>query len=290
MCPGSDIADLLLEYSETVDQPAGRLKVRPPLDRSLPFGDQFEKFLMSWSFLNAMGKPLNLSAFNIDDYEQALYHQDPWTSPTPLMVEIHATLLNALIRDIVAGQPPVGPITLTGRSADNDTDYWEGKKGATAETLRPIVEPLAANWNQKFLKVSDQRKGWESALAGCLWERATLDTLPNYLDNILHMTFEDKPAPTRPTWSTGPANVTAANGLIPSKPEKRWFTLHHTSKLDIIAFLIELVAQTASIRDYMEEETAALTENRKEQIEVKRECRRMYVMTYLSAKVMLTSQ
>lgn len=264
-----------MEYSETIDDPAGRLKVRPYIERSLPYGEQFEKFLTSWSFLNSQGKAINLSPFSIDDFEQALYHQDAWTSPTPLMTEIHASLINTLIRDLAQGNPAVQPISLTGKAADNDTDYWEGKKGATAETLRPVVQPLADTWWSKWLKAADQRKGWEAALVGLLWDRATLDTLPNYLDNILHMTFEDKPAPTRPTWSTGPSVATPASGLIPAKPEKRWFTLHHSAKLDIIAFLIDLVSQTGSVRDYMEEETAALTESRKEQVEVKREWKKM---------------
>ena len=49
------MADLLVEYSQEKDAPAGRIEVRPPLNRNLPFGDQFERLLMSWSFLNVMG-------------------------------------------------------------------------------------------------------------------------------------------------------------------------------------------------------------------------------------------
>jgi len=236
----------------------------------------FEKFLMTWSFLNVMGKPLGLSPFTLDDFEQALYHNDPWTSPTPLLVEVHATLLNALIADLAAGHEAVKPISLTGMNghAHDENDYWEGVRGATTETLRPIVEPLGKSWYMKYLSPRDSRKGWEGALVGCLWERATLDTLPNFLDNILHLTFEDKPAPTRPTWSTGPAQ-TSGNGLIIAKPEKRYATLHHLHKLEILAFLTDLVAQTAAIRDFMEDETSALTESRKEQVEVKREWKRV---------------
>lgn len=90
------------------------------------------------------------------------------------------------------------------------------------------------------------------------------------------MTFEDKPAPTRPTWSTAPAGATTGpQGLIPSRPEKRYSTLHFTHKLDIIRFLIELAGQTAVIRDYLEESTARLTEIRKEQTDVKRDWKRM---------------
>lgn len=229
-------------------------------------------------------KPLGISPFTLDEFEQSLYHKD-WSSSAPLMVEIHACILNALIRDLRNGSEPVKPTTLTANvpssdlttdedgdaNVENDADYWEGNKGATTETLRPIATDLANIWASRLYTLKDGRKGWESALVGLLWERATLETLPSYLDNILHLTFEDKPAPTRPTWSTGPATSSSINGLIPSKPERRWPTIHHSHKLDIIAWMIELVSQTAVIRDFMEESTAALTEVRKEQIDIKRE-------------------
>jgi hypothetical protein len=242
----------------------------------MPFGEQFEKFLMAWSFLNVMGKPLGLSSFSVDDFEQALYHSDPYTAPVPLMVEVHAALLNALVRDVAAGSEPVVPLAHTGQLIENDTDYWEGNKGATTETLQVAAQELADKWRDKELSAREGRRGWEGALVGCLWERATLDIFPRYLDNILHLTFEDKPAPTRPTWSTGPSsNNGGTSGLIPSKPEKRYASLHFRHKLNIIAFLVDLVSQTAEIRDYMEEASSNLTEVRKYQIEARREQRRM---------------
>ncbi|OCF37381.1 hypothetical protein I316_00502 [Kwoniella heveanensis BCC8398] len=265
--------DLLVEWSEEKDGAAGRIEIRPTPNKTLPFADEFEKFLMAWSFLNVMGKPLGLSPFTLDDFEQSLYHNDPYTNPAPLMIEIHAALLNCLVADLTAGHEPVQPLSACGKEHDNDTDYWEGKKGATTETLSPVAAPLSESWKTKELV--KEKKGWEASLVGCLWDRATLETLPNYLDNILHLMFEDKPAPTRPTWSTGPSTTSSVSGLIPSKPEKRYSSLHHLHKLDIIAFLIELVAQTEALREFMEESTAALTEVRKDQVEAKREWRRI---------------
>ncbi|RXK37512.1 hypothetical protein M231_05233 [Tremella mesenterica] len=268
--------DLLVEYSGDRDAAAGRIEARPAPGRTLPFGDQFERFLMTWSFLNVMGKPLGISPFPLDDFEQSLYHNDPWTSPAPLMTEIHAVLLNSLIRDLAAGSPPVRPLAACGITKESsDEDYWEGTRGATTETLRPIAIPLSQSWSTRELSTRDGRKGWELTLIGCLWERASLDTLPDYLDNILHLTFEDKPAPTRPTWSTGPPQSTG-HGLIPAKPDKRYSTLHHTHKLNIIAFLAELAAQTQAVREFLEESTTALTEVRKDQVEVRREIRRIH--------------
>jgi len=213
-------------------------------------------------------KPLNLSPFTIDEFEQSLYHKEP----TPLLTEIHTSLLNTLITDLSSGEiiRPLGtPVNQAGE--ENDTDYWEGLKGATTETLRSIAEDLASTWTTPIGK---DRKGWESALVGLLWDRGTLVSLPTYLDNILHLTYEDKPAPTRPTWATGPTS-TSAHGLIPSKPEKRYGSLHHTHKLGIISWIIELVVQTGAVRDYMEESMSALTEVRKEQVDVKREWKRL---------------
>lgn len=223
--------------------------------------------------------PLKLSPFSLDDFESSLYHTDP-SSPAPILTEIHACLLNVLVADLTAGNEAVRPLKYTGKTsadeAESDNDYWEGKKGATTETLAPIAGPLALSWKNKELAVRDGRKGWQDSLVGCLWDRATLDTLPSYLDNILHMTYEDKPAPTRPTWSTGPpANPTGPQGLILSQPSKRYPSIHFTQKLDIISFLIELVGQTAVIRDYLEESTVKLTEVRKESMDVKRDWKRM---------------
>ncbi|WWC86969.1 uncharacterized protein L201_001850 [Kwoniella dendrophila CBS 6074] len=278
--------DLLVEWSEEKDGSAGRIQVRPVPNKTLPFGDQFEKLLMTWSFLNVTGKPLGLSPFTLDDYENSLYHNDPYNNPAPLMAEIHSVLLNALAADLKAGHEPVKPLNTFGKDGEieNDTDYWEGKKGATTETLTPVVLPLIENFKNKELLIKDNRKGWENNLIGLLWERSNLDILPNYLDNILHLTFEDKPAPTRPTWSTGPSTSSNSSGtglagtiqgLIPSKPEKRYSSLHHSHKLDIISFLIELVNQTELLREFMEESTLNLTEVRKDQVEVKRELRRV---------------
>jgi bromodomain adjacent to zinc finger domain protein 1A len=51
----ADITDLLIEYSADRDGLAGRIAARPAPSKELPFGEQFEQFLMTWSFLNVMG-------------------------------------------------------------------------------------------------------------------------------------------------------------------------------------------------------------------------------------------
>ncbi|CAE6473476.1 unnamed protein product [Rhizoctonia solani] len=85
------------------DRKAGRLEIRPPFSREVPFGEwgpgACEKFLMVWSILTTFGKPLQLSFFTMDEFEQALNHA--YTPPTqsrfprliPLMAEVHGILL-----------------------------------------------------------------------------------------------------------------------------------------------------------------------------------------------------
>lgn len=108
-------------YIFTICQ-AGRLEIRPPFSRDVPFAEwgpgACEKFLMVWSVLTTFGyvasgvdgylyhfltycfsKPLQLSFFTMDEFEQALNHV--YSPPTekrarrhiPLMAEVHATLL-----------------------------------------------------------------------------------------------------------------------------------------------------------------------------------------------------
>ncbi|KAL5641607.1 hypothetical protein ACGC1H_001922 [Rhizoctonia solani] len=85
------------------DRKAGRLEIRPPFSREVPFGEwgpgACEKFLMVWSILTTFGKPLQLSFFTMDEFEQALNHaytpptQSRFPRPIPLMAEVHGILL-----------------------------------------------------------------------------------------------------------------------------------------------------------------------------------------------------
>jgi bromodomain adjacent to zinc finger domain protein 1A len=62
---------------------------------------------------------------------------------------------------------------------------------------------------------------------------------------------------------------------VEAKPEKRYPSLHHSFKVEILSWLCELVAITGIVRDFLEESLAGLTEVRKEQVEVKREWKRV---------------
>ncbi|PWY97840.1 hypothetical protein BCV70DRAFT_46508 [Testicularia cyperi] len=79
-----------------------RRKERPvPLrgDNALPVpADLFEIFITTYYFLVSLGKPLHLSAFTLDDFEQALKHNTLEPS-CGLMTEVHSVLLNVIVRD-----------------------------------------------------------------------------------------------------------------------------------------------------------------------------------------------
>ncbi|KAK0549789.1 hypothetical protein OC845_002944 [Tilletia horrida] len=89
------------ELSAHVPGEVPRSKVRPAPKRELPGGVSgrvWEDFLAVYGYLQAAGKALQLSPFTLDDFEAALKH--PTHEPQcTLLVEIHAAVLNTLIRD-----------------------------------------------------------------------------------------------------------------------------------------------------------------------------------------------
>ncbi|CAO3617443.1 unnamed protein product [Cunninghamella echinulata] len=91
MTPGTGNEEL------KVPNPTGDLPMRPAPSHCTISSDCYGLFLMVWSFLNVFSKPLNLSPFNLDDFEAALRHSsvDP---KYELVYEVLVSLLNCLIR------------------------------------------------------------------------------------------------------------------------------------------------------------------------------------------------
>ncbi|KAK0522588.1 hypothetical protein OC842_006419 [Tilletia horrida] len=89
------------ELSAHVPGEVPRQKKRPACKRELPSGFSgrlWEDLLAVYGYLQAVGKPLQLSPFTLDDFEAALRHSTHEPQCT-LIVEIHAAVLNAVIRD-----------------------------------------------------------------------------------------------------------------------------------------------------------------------------------------------
>lgn len=124
------LADFLCSLS-TKEIKDGKPIQRPLPHRELPFGPNFETFVMTWNFLNSFGcvplwrlrcgrtrssadppstptplssKTLVLSPFSLDDFESSL-HYDQADPVHPLTVEIHATLLNLISSDPIMTRP-----------------------------------------------------------------------------------------------------------------------------------------------------------------------------------------
>ncbi|KAJ9122599.1 hypothetical protein QFC22_002028 [Naganishia vaughanmartiniae] len=125
-------------------------------------------------------KPLKLAQFSIDEFENALYHRDPYT-PCVLIAETHAALLNLLRSDVVDDkQEETLPLKAFGLAAPVEGDEGsdsgavsvDGSDEMQEEKLELITEAAgryATSWMAKDLSAKDHRKGWEGALVGCLW-------------------------------------------------------------------------------------------------------------------------
>lgn len=87
------------ELKYTSSDGFARIRCRPIPSRALPVPkDLFEPLMMVYYFCIAVGKPLGLSPFTLDDFEAALRHNthDP---PCTLVSEMHGSLLNCIMRD-----------------------------------------------------------------------------------------------------------------------------------------------------------------------------------------------
>ena len=89
---------------------------------------------------------------------------------------------------------------------------------------------------------------------------------------VIDVDSDDDDDDAMPTWNVSDSPVKSGNQASPSE---RYHLLSASTKLAIIAFLVELAMQTKTARDVMEESTNQLTEVRKELQEVKRERKKM---------------
>jgi hypothetical protein len=146
-----------LEKKDVPLQAKAESKITDPLgnhgQRPLPSAElgvpekQFNSFLLIWNFLNTFSKPLHLSPFSIDDFEQALHY----TSSSPvsqLIVEANVALINTIIRErrkkntaaasMVTGNLMVPNVGYSSRSASPAIDL-------SAITTRTNTPDLEAN-------------------------------------------------------------------------------------------------------------------------------------------------
>ncbi|EPQ28067.1 uncharacterized protein PFL1_04394 [Pseudozyma flocculosa PF-1] len=262
----------------------------------------FEEFMVSYYFLVALGKPLSLSVFTLDDYEHALRHSTH-EPPCALIAEIHAVLINTIVRD-GSHSKDMAPAAIASRAGareangsvapsengdsvagpsragsafdeiDGDAD-GEGDRAANgngtardstvAEILRAARE-LGRGSEKRLLRVEDGRAGWEAQLAALLARRSSPETCPRLVGILSHLTGIQHPE--------GHIDGQWIADTYTSVVE-RYPVLPLEDKIRIINLLCELTVMTKPVKAYFEECEAQVTELRKEKIELGRERKKL---------------
>ena len=93
-----------------------------------------------------------------------------------LVIEMHASLLNAIIRDRLQSKskkrqptPRVAPALRDQINGPDDMDI-DDRKRKDVLACRDVLERLAKTWDKKTISPKDSRKGWECVLIGCLYQ------------------------------------------------------------------------------------------------------------------------
>ncbi|KAI8977537.1 hypothetical protein BDF20DRAFT_821688 [Mycotypha africana] len=228
----------------------------------------FEIFLSVWTFISIFSEPLKITAYSLDDFEQALLHNTHQPKAT-VLVEYNACLLNVIIKERKEGTTNElinGTLmedyvdALTEELEDNE----ERKKNNKEEDHNPLPRiergwrdkdhlKFSQRWDHKELRANYDRRGWETALIGCLNDVATPDILPN-VDELLQ-------------------HLVPKSGSSAADREKQYPTLGIKEKLDILHFLIDTVNESTLIKNYMEYCQEQMTEFRKQKMELNKEAR-----------------
>ena len=274
---------------------------RPALARAESIGvpaEAFEPFMTVYYFLLTLGKPLGISTMALDDFEAALRHHthDP---PCPLLCEVHGVLLNAIIRDgahcrdfspaaMAAKQKraqaaDAAPGAANGEAKAEDAQpeeapEREGNESAVSSDLdddldespeRVVLDAaqdIGGSWERRQLRPDDHRRGWESAVVGCLASRATEAAFPRLIGILSHLTGIEHEAGMIDGEFKGDKFRSAA---------ERYAHLPISDRLQILMFLCEQAVMTRVVKAYYEECENHLTELRKERIELSRARKRL---------------
>lgn len=301
--PNLEKTDVTLQAKaeRKITDPLGNHGQRPVASVELGVPEkQFNSFLLVWNFLNTFSKPLHLSPFSIDDFEQALHY----TSTTPvahLIIEANVALLNTIIRErrkkntgaasMVSGNLMVPAVGYSSRSASPAIDL-------SAVTTRTNTPDLETN-GDVLMKDEDVSFSSDGEVVMQL-ERATLSERgwgSNEAFNV-GKGWSIRPislANDRAGWELaliGCLNELANPGvlpdldniirhLLPSEEEdeddgwKSYATLSVVQKIQIFDFLVHVVNECAVIKEYMEDCQEHMTELRKDKIEINRELKRI---------------
>ncbi|KAI9020042.1 ATP-utilizing chromatin assembly and remodelling N-terminal-domain-containing protein [Phycomyces nitens] len=284
-----DMSPTKTQLPQKIPYPSGGRPQRPtPHMESVLPTELVEQSLILWSFLNVFSDPLELSPFSVDDFERALIQTNSVKST--VMIECNACLLNVIIRerkedianDIASGEAVEDYLDALEEEEEDeedkddvDIDADDDKTIKDADSKGDSAKPTAFSrlkrhqvergwrdpeqlkigqgWDKKEIRQTNDRKGWESVLIGCLNEIATPDMIPQ-LDQILRHLVPR-------------INSTA------TEREKQYPSLSVKHKLMVLKFLVDVVNESTLIKDYMEECQEQLTEFRRQKVEMNKEAK-----------------
>lgn len=247
-----DAKDAVIPY------PSGGRPERPKPHYESPIPPElFDSFLSIWAFLTVFAEPLKCSAYSVDEFEKALFH-DTHQPKSTVLVEYNSCLLNVIIserKEDTANEVINGDIMETyvesleenesksGSENDDDEEESSKKRGSKLKdstpstSVLPKVERgwrdkehlrLSQKWDHKELRANYDHRGWETTLIGCLNDVATPELVPN-LDDLLR-------------------HLVPRTGSTAADREKQYPTLTIAQKLDILAFLIDVVNESGLIK------------------------------------------
>jgi hypothetical protein len=235
MCPLTfqNNADTVIPY------PSGGRSERPVPhhDLSIP-PELFDTFLSVYAFVNVFAEPLKIPSFSIDEFERALLHNTHQPKAT-VLVEYNSCLLNVIINERkkdTANELANGDVMesyvdeMEGSDDENEQDDESEKKLPRVERgwRDEYLLKLSQKWDNKELRQSYDRRGWETTLIGCLNDVATPDLISD-LDEILQHLV--------PRYQS-----TAADR------EQQYPTLSLKYKLEILSFLVDVVNESTLIK------------------------------------------
>lgn len=219
---------------------AGRPDRPIPRNDTLIPADLFDSFLSIWTFMTVFAEPLKISAFSVDEFEEALFHTTHQPKAT-VLVEYNACLLNVIIKerdDDTLNETINGDLmeqyveSLEENKSMDDNEHHQQKAPVLPRVERGWRDKeclrISQKWDHKVLRVNYDRRGWETSLIGCLNHVATPDLLPNVDELLQHLVPK--------------VHSTAADR------EKQYPTLSAKQKLDILQFLVDIVNESVIIK------------------------------------------
>jgi len=257
-----------------------RLKQEENLDNTY-LGD----LLSTWTFLNMFSEPLRLDSFTLDDYIDSLRYTQ-LDFPCELTAEIHCALLKTLVTETEAeclvplpsslrpskaetkqrngdkNGDKNGDLVINGEDEnDSIADSQESSTPSVPESYSKIrsLRTLSAKhtstiWSDWRLKTQQRdflNGGWESIIIGILDDLSNSYRLTPIILPILTLLLNDKHS--RKTARDNYARLPAQH------------------KLKVLSLLVQLVCQTPTIREHIEDCMLGMTELRKDKVDVQRD-------------------